>query len=143
METTHEFTTHSDQRWYIGLTVCTFILMGIAGGVGTWIWLGDPGPGLIVLLAALLCGAFMMLILKKQPNAQLHFVADELHIAHVDGKRYEVYAVPSGDFLCRQSTLERKYNVGRIQIRGTIFYFYGIQNFAETCRYIQETFPDY
>lgn len=143
MNTTHEFTTHSDQRWYAGLTAVTFILIGIVSAVGTWIWFGTPGPALMVLLTALFCGAIMVLILKKQPNAQLHFVADELHITHVDGKRYEVYAVPASDFLCRQSTLERKYNVGRIQIKGTIFYFYGIQNFAETRRYIQESFPDY
>lgn len=142
MEHQISFTTRSDQRWYIGMSTITFILIGMIGGAGMWIWSGIPGPGWMVLLVALFSGGFMALILKKQPNAQLHFVADVLHITHVDGKQYEVYAVPAADFICRQTPLERKYNVGRIQVKGTIFYFYGVQNFAETRRYIQENFPD-
>ncbi len=143
METKPEFTTRSDQRWYIGLNLVMFALIGIVGCAGMWIWSGMPGPGLMVLFVSLFSGAFMALMLKKQPNAQLHFVGDELHINHVDGNSYEVYAVPASDFRCHQTAFEKKYNVGRLQVKGTVFYFYGVQNYAETCRYIQENFPNY
>lgn len=143
METTNQFTTRSDQRWYIGMSTIIFILIGIIGGAGMWIWSGMPGPGWMVLFLALFSGGFMALMLKNQPNAQLHFVGDELRINHVDGKKYEVYAVPASDFICRQTPLERKYNVGRIQVKGTIFCFYGVQNYDETCRYILDNFPNY
>ena len=142
METKPEFTTRSDQRWYIGLNVVTFLLIGIVGAAAMWIWSGMPGPGWMVLLVCLFGGGFMSLILKKQPNARLHFVGDRLKIDHVDGNRYEVHSVPASHFSFRQTAFEKKHNVGRLQLKGSIFYFYGVQNFDETCRYIRENFPD-
>lgn len=143
MDTVNNYSTRSDQRWYIGTIVITFLILGIVGCAAMWIWSGMPGPGMMVLMVSVFGAVFMPLMLKNQPNAQLHFVGDELRINHVDGKKYEVYAVPASDFVCRQSALEKKYNVGRIQVKGTIFCFYGVQNFDETCRYIRENFPDY
>lgn len=142
MDTQPQFQTRSDQRWYIGLTAVIFLALCIAAGVGMWLWVRMTGPVIMVCGICLLTLVIMLLALKGQPNAQLRFEGDRLYIRHVDRREYTVYDVPAGDFIFRQTGLEKKYNVGRLQIKGTAFHFYGIQDFSETRRYVLANFPE-
>lgn len=85
----------------------------------------------------------LVLVLKGRPEVILRFEGDELHIRNSDYKDYQVYAVPASTFVFRQSSYGKKRNIGTLRIKGTIFEFYGVQNFAETKQYIQENFPQY
>jgi len=143
MENVTQFSTRTDQRWYAGYNAVIGLGLGLVGGIGMWLWLHMTGPALLVGGVCVLTELFMMLILSRQNNIRLEFQGDELRIHHLDGNHYEMRAIPVSDFICRQNSLEKKRNVGRIQIRRTIFTFYGVQNYAETCRYIQENFPDF
>ena len=143
MEITNQFSTRTDQRWYAAYTAVMSLVLGIAGGIFMWVWLKMAEPALFIFGITLLCGLFIFLALRKQKNIPLHFYGNLLHIFHLDGMEYKIEAVPGWVFQFRQNPLERKYNVGRIKIKGTGFYLYGVQNYAETCRYIQENFPDF
>ena len=143
MENDKQFSTRTDQRWYAGFTVLICLGLAVAGGIGMWLWTKMPGPALLVSGVFLFTAVFMGLMLLRQKNIALEFIGDELHIRHVDGNLYEVYAVPASDFVCHQSSLEKKYNVGRISIKKTIFNFYGVQRYDETCSYIKDNFPDF
>ena len=143
MEHSNSFSTCTDQRWYAGFTSAIALGLGIFGGFGMWLWTHMLGPALLVAGVTLLMIPIIALPLARQASIRLDFESDELHIRYADGRYYEVYAVPASDFLCRQNFLEKKYNVGRIQVKKTIFCFYGVQNYAESCQYIRENFPNY
>ena len=137
-----QFSTRTDQRWYAAYTTVISLVMGIVGGIFMWVWLKTSGPALFIFGATLLFSLFIFLTLCRQKNIPLHFYGNILHIFHLDGMEYKIEAVPGWAFQLRQNSLERKYNVGRIKIKGTQFYLYGVQNYSETCRYIRENFSD-
>ncbi len=139
----NSYSTHTDQRWYAGFIAAIGLGLGIAGGTGMWLWTHMLGPALLVAGVSLLMIPILALPLWRQPGIRLDFEGDELHICYADGREYEVYAVPASDFLFRQNFLEKKHNAGRIQVKKTIFYFYGVQNYAETRQYILENFPHF
>ena len=143
MENSKHFSTRTDQRWYAGCSALICLGLGIAAAVGMWLWLRIAGAALLVGGVLILMAPVMMLTLGRQQNIRLEFSGDELCIYHFNGQTYEIYDIPASDFICRQNFLEKRYDVGRIQVRNTIFYFYGVQNYAETCRYIQDNFPNH
>ena len=59
------------------------------------------------------------------------------------GKQYNIYAVPSSDFVFMQTPLEKKLNIGCLRIKHTSFWMVGVKNIAETKEYIQINFPNW
>lgn len=141
METQKQFSTRTDQRWYAGFTAVIFLFLSLFCGGIMWLWLHMIGPALFVSGILLLCNIVFCLYLWKQKNIPLHFYGNQLLIFHLDGITYKIENVPARVFLFRQNALERKHNAGRIKIKGTQFYLYGVQDFDRTRRYIQENFP--
>lgn len=97
----------------------------------------------VFLLGALLClcclGTGVMLAFG--PPVTLRFVKDELYISDSNGKEYNVYAVPASDFVFMQTPLEKKYNIGSLRIKHTVFWMFGVKNFQETKQYVYDHFP--
>ena len=143
MEYAKQFSTRTDQRWYAAYTAGIFLALGMLASIFMWVWLNTAAPGLFIFCITLLCNIFMFLALRRQKNIPLHFYGNMLHIFHLDGMEYKLEGVPGQVFRFYQNPLERKYNVGRIKIKGTQFYLYGVQNYEETCRYIRESFPNF
>lgn len=141
METQNQFSTHTDQRWYAACNAVIFLFLILFCGCIMWLWLHLITPALFVSGILLLCDIAVYLYLRKQRNIPLHFYGNQLLIFHLDGMNYKIEDVPARVFQLRQNSLERKYNVGRIKIKGTQFYLYGVQDFDNTRRYIQENFP--
>ena len=71
----------------------------------------------------------------------LKFKNDELFIRDSNQKEYHVYAVPASDFIFIQTPLEKKYNIGTLIIKHTVFFMVGVKNVAETKAYIHTHFP--
>ena len=59
------------------------------------------------------------------------------------GKDYAVYAGSAKDFVFMQTPLERKYHMGCLRIKGTIFWMFGVINLSETKTYVNNNFPDW
>mgnify|MGYP003316731033 CR=1 FL=1 len=99
----------------------------------------------ILLIGALVCiscfGAGI--ILATSSPVILKFEDDELTIHDSSGKDYSVYAVSAKDFVFMQTPLERKYNMGCLRIKGTIFWMFGVINLSETKTYVNNNFPDW
>lgn len=138
---TPEYHTLTDQRWYAGFTTGIGLIISIVAAIGMWIWLQALAPALFVMGICMCMALFMGAILMRQNPVQLHFEKDTLYLRLSNGQEYTVYDVPARDFHCIQTSFERKHNVGRIKIKDTVFNFYGVQNFDETCRYIKDNFP--
>ena len=143
MENLRQFSTRTDQRWYAASTAVIGLSLGVAGSIFMWVWLKVAAPALFIFCISLLCNLFVFLMLRRQKNIPMHFYGNTLHIFYLDGMDYKVQDVPGWVFRFYQNPLEKKYNVGRIKIKGTQFYLYGVQNYAETCRYIQDNFPNF
>ena len=139
---TQEYHTHTDQRWYAGFVAAVCLIVSIVAALCIGVWLHAATPAFFVLGIGIGMSLIMGLILMRQNPAQLHFENDTLSLRLPNGQEYIVYDVPAQDFYCIQTSFERKYNVGRISIKRTVFDFYGVQNFTETCRYIKENFPN-
>ena len=142
MEIKNQFTTRTDQRWYASYTAAIGLALGCAGALFMWGWLKQAAPALFLLVIILFCVLYIFLLLRRQRNIPLHFYGNFLHIFHLDGMEYKLEGIPFRVFRFYQNPLERKQNVGRIKIKGTPFYFYGVQNYSETCEYIRKNFPD-
>lgn len=142
MENEKKYSTHTDQRWYAAYTSAIFLALGASGGIAMWLWLKIPGPALMVSGVCIFLMIVMGLILARQSSIRLDFAGDELHIHNSDGNYYYIYDVPASDFVCSQNFLEKKHNAGRIKVKSTIFCFYGVQNYSDTCRYIRDNFPN-
>ena len=138
-----QFSTRTDQRWYAAYIAVIGLSLGMAGGIFMWVWLKQLPPALFIFSITLLCVLFFYFTLRRQKNIPLHFYGNALHIFHLDGMEYKIEGVPGPFFRFYQNPMERKYNVGRIKIKGTQIYLYGVQNYMETCRYIRQTFPDH
>lgn len=97
----------------------------------------------IFIAGALVCISFLGtgLILASGPPVRLRFKNDDLYILDSSGKEYHVYAVPASDFVFMQTPLEKKYDIGCLRIKHTVFWMLGVQNVQETKRYIDENFP--
>lgn len=143
MENLLQFSTRTDQRWYAASTAVIGLSLGVAGSIFMWVWLNQLPPALFIFGITLLCNLFLYSALRRQKNIPLHFYGNRLHIFHLDGMTYKIEGVPRQAFRFYQNPLERKYNVGRIKIKGTQIYLYGVQNYMETCRYIRQFFPDH
>lgn len=102
---------------------------------GTYIFLGG----------ALVCLTFFGVgfMLASSPAVTLRFKNDELQISDSNGKEYQVYAVPASDFVFIQTPLEKKYNIGCMWIKGTVFFMLGVKNVSETKEYIRTNFPNW
>ena len=143
MEKATQFSTRTDQHWYAAYTAVIGLALGAAGSIFMWVWLNMAAPALFIFFITLLCDLFIYFALRRQKNIPMHFYGNVLHIFHLDGLEYIIEGVPSLVFRFYQNPLERKYNVGRIKIKGTQFYLYGVQNYEETCRYIRKSFPNF
>lgn len=141
MGNTPHIDTRTDQRWYALYTALICLALGAAGAAGMWLWLRIPGPALLVGGVCVFMAAIMAPVLSRQNNFTLYFADSKLDVIRQDGEYYDFYDIPASDFRCSQNFLEKARNVGRIQIRGTMFTFYGVQNYSEVCRYIRENFP--
>ncbi len=97
----------------------------------------------LFLIGALLCvgclGAGM--ILSSSPPVTLRFKDDELYISDSNGKEYNVYAVSAADFVFMQTPLEKKYDIGCLRIKHTVFWMFGVKKFSETKAYVNDHFP--
>ena len=142
MDSFVQFSTRTDQRWYAFYTAVGCLIFGVAAGPIMWLWMHMIGPVIMVSGVFVLLAPFVSLILLRQQNIPLHFYGNQLLIFHLDGLTYKVEQVPVRVFQFRQNALERKHNVGRLKIKGTQFYLYGVQNFNETRRYVQENFSN-
>lgn len=142
MDSFRQFSTRTDQRWYGAYAGGLCLALGAAAGVFMWLWLRMLGPAILVGGVFLLMVPVMMLSFSRQRGIPLHFYGNQLQIFHLDGLTYTFQNVPLRVFQFRQNALERKRNVGRIKIKGSQFYLYGVQNFDETRRYIQQNFSD-
>jgi len=103
-----------------------------------------PQIGTYLFLAgALLCvgciGTGMML--SASPAVTLRFEDDELYISDSNGKEHNIYAVAAGDFVFMQTPLEKKYDIGCLRIKHTAFWMFGVKNFSDTKRYVNDHFP--
>jgi len=142
MKDLRHFSTRTDQRWYAASTAVIGLSLGMAGSIFMWVWLNQLPPALFIFGITLLCNLILYFALLRQKNIPLHFYSNTLHIFCPDGMDYVVEDISRQAFRFYQNPLERKHNVGRIKIKGTQFYLYGVQNYAETRRYIRESFPD-
>ena len=142
MDIRNRFSTRTDQRWYAFYAAVICLALGVAAGSFMWVWLHIPGPVILVGGTFVLMAPAAVLALTRQQNVPLHFYDDHLQIFHLDGLIYNIDHVPARVFRFRQNALERKYDVGRLKVKGTQFYLYGVQHFEETRRYILENFSD-
>ena len=142
MDIHNQFSTRTDQRWYGAYAGVVNLALGAAAGTFMWLWLRMLGPAIMVGGVFLLLVPVMVLTLSRQRSIPLHFYGNQLQIFHLDGLIYTFEDIPLRVFQFRQNALECKHNVGRIKIKGTQFYLYGVQNFEETHHYIRENFSD-
>ena len=142
MDNLKQFSTRTDQRWYGGYVGFVSLALGAAAGIFMWLWLRMVAPALLVGSVFLLMVPVMVLTLSRQQSIILHFYGNQLQIFYLDGLVYTLSDLPLRVFQFRQNALERKRNTGRIKIKGTQFYLYGVQNFEETRRYILENFSE-
>ena len=98
-----------------------------------------PLIGVLVCISCLGAG----IILASSPPVTLCFKNNELFITDSNGKQYNIYAVPSSDFVFMQTPLEKKLNIGCLRIKHTSFWMVGVKNIAETKEYIQINFPNW
>ena len=122
------------------LTVLTVLLAAIVMAASYLL----PQFGLYILLVgALICVSCFGcgFILASSPPVTLRFVDDELYISDSNGKEYNIYAVPASHFVFMQTPLEKKYNIGCLRIKRTVFWMVGVKNVTETKAYINNHFP--
>ena len=142
MDIRNQFSTRTDQRWYGAYAGMVCLALGAAAGIFMWLWLRMLGPAIMVGGIFLLLAPVMVLTLSRQRSIPLHFYGKQLQIFHLDGHIYTLSDLPLRVFRFYQNPLERKHNVGRIKIKGTPFYLYGVQSYSETCEYIRKNFPN-
>ena len=135
-----QFKTTTIPKYYLIHSLIWGLCAGIIGTIALYIFM----PMYAMLFAAMMIGVEIMLVfaLKGRPEVILRFEGDELHIRNSDYKDYEVYAVPASTFVFKQTTFEKKRNIGRVRIKGTIFEFYGVQDFENTKQYVRDHFPN-
>lgn len=141
MEKNREFFTETEPKWYVLNTVLTMFATAAAAAVALWFYTKMPGPPIFVLVMVLITCGVMVLVLRKRPAVQLSFEGSRLYIRDSNGENFQVYHVPASDFVLKQNSLEKKTDVGRMQIKKTVFYFYGVKNFEQLRTYIRENFP--
>ena len=142
MNNTATIDTRTDQRWYAFYNILIGLALGTAGGIAMWLWLGIPGPALLVGGVCIFMALIMGLVLSRQKDFSLYFAGSKLDVIRQDGEYYDFYDIPRSAFRCRQNFLEKPWNVGRIQIQGTMFTFYGVRNYTEIRSFILENFPE-
>ena len=140
MEKAHFQTTTIPKYYLINSVVFALVVGVIAMAVSYFI---DPMYTMLIGVLFVAVVLMLFLILKGRPEVILRFEGDELHIRNSDYKDYEVYAVPASTFVFRQNGYGKKHNIGKLRIKGTIFTFYGVQDFEATKKYVQENFPHF
>lgn len=102
-----------------------------------------PQIGIYLFLSgALVCVSCLGtgMILFSSPPVTLRFKNDELYITDSNGKEYDVYAVSASDFVFMQTPFEKKYDIGCLRIKHTAIWMFGVKNFLETKKYVNDHF---
>ena len=141
MEKAH-FQTTTIPKYYLINTVFWGFVTGLVAAAVSYLFF-NPMYTMLIIGLFIAVEFMLVLVLKDRPEVILRFKGNELHIRNSDYKDYEVYAVPASAFIFKQSPFDKKRNVGKLRIKGTIFTFYGVQDFENTKQYVEEHFTHY
>lgn len=132
------FETETEPKWYVLSTTLTMLATALAAAVALWFFTQTPGPTLYVLVLSLLTCGVMALVLSKKPPVQISISGSRMTVRDADGRDYRIPNISALDLILKQNGLEKKTNVGRLQIKGTGLYLYGVKHFEELRRYIED-----
>ena len=138
----HTFSTQTIPKYYRRPFYFIMLLLlpisaVISAIVGRYV---DGSYGFGMFLTCLLLLVFWHHNVKLLPPMYLQFIGTRLHVRDKYNVEFDIYALTKDDFLFKQNAIQKRKNIGHLQIRNSDYKFVGIGNYDELVRYINENF---